>query len=466
MQKSLPISRDERRRIIFASVVGTTIEFFDFYIYATAAVSVFPLLFFPRGEGTAALLASMATFGVAFVARPIGSIVFGHFGDRVGRKATLIGSLLLMGLATFAVGLLPTYHQIGLLAPALLAILRFSQGLGLGGEWSGAALLATETAEPGKRAQAAMWPQLGAPFGFLLANGSFLALAIVFGFRSGSAQIDDRFLVWGWRIPFLMSIVMVLIGLYVRVKLHETPVFIRAVERGEKLKSPLAQVFRNNFSELLRGAFMMVATYGLFYLMTTWILSYAIGKVELGLLGIDYREFLILQLIAVVLFAAFIPISGYFADLFGRRPFLIAVTFAIILFGLSFGAFLSPGTMGSGASANRGLMLVFLSLGMSLMGLTFGPMSALLPELFPTNTRYTGSGISYNMASIIGAALTPFVATWLASNYGPGSVGFYLSCLGGLTLVALLLSEETRATNLDTMEEEEAAAAAIEATSP
>jgi metabolite-proton symporter len=465
MQKNLLVVPAQRRRIIFASVVGTTIEFFDFYIYATAAVSVFPLLFFPKGEGTAALLASMATFGVAFVARPFGSILFGHFGDRVGRKATLIGSLLLMGLATFAVGLLPTYHQIGLLAPALLAILRFSQGLGLGGEWSGAALLAAETAEPGNRAQAAMWPQLGAPFGFLLANGFFLALTIVFGFRSGSAQIDDHFLVWGWRIPFLMSIAMVLIGLYVRIKLHETPVFARAVERGEKLKSPLAQVLRNNFSELVRGTFTMVATYGLFYLMTTWILSYAIGKVELGLLGIDYREFLILQLISVVLFAAFIPVSGYLADHLGRRPFLIAVTCAIILFGLSFGQFLSPETMGSGASANRGLMLIFLSLGMTLMGLTFGPMSALLPELFPTNTRYTGSGIAYNMASIIGAALTPFVATWLASNHGAASVGLYLACLGALTLFALLLSKETRSTNLETMEEE-AATAALEATSP
>jgi MFS family permease len=465
MQKNLIVAPDQRRRIIFASLVGTTIEFFDFYIYATAAVSVFPLLFFPQGEGTAALLASMATFGVAFVARPIGSIIFGHFGDRVGRKATLIGSLLLMGLATFAVGLLPTYQSIGLLAPALLTILRFSQGLGLGGEWSGAALLAAETAEPGKRAQAAMWPQLGAPFGFLLANGFFLTLTIAFGFRSGSAQIEDNFLVWGWRIPFLMSIVMVLIGLYVRMKLHETPVFARAVERGERLKSPLVQVFRSSFSQLLGGTFMMVATYGLFYLMTTWILSYAIGKVELGLLGIDYRQFLVLQLISVVLFAGFIPVSGFLADHVGRRPFLIAVTCAIILFGLSFGTFLSPATMGSGASANRGLMLVFLSLGMSLTGLTFGPMSALLPELFPTNTRYTGSGIAYNMASILGAALTPFVATWLASRHGPGSVGLYLSCLGWLTLVALLLSKETRSTNLETMEEE-AAAAAIEATSP
>ena len=184
------VAPDERRRIIVASVIGTTIEFFDFYMYATAAVSIFPLLFFPKGEGTAALLASMATFGVAFVARPVGSILFGHFGDRVGRKATLIFSLLLMGLATFAIGLLPPYHAIGLLAPALLTILRFCQGLGLGGEWSGAALLAAETAAPGKRAQAAMWPQLGAPFGFILANGFFLALTTLLrlSLRRGAAR--------------------------------------------------------------------------------------------------------------------------------------------------------------------------------------------------------------------------------------------------------------------------------------
>src|SRR5580698_7904045 len=200
------VSASERRRIIFASLVGTTIEFYDFYIYATAAVSVFPLLFFAAGAGKTALLASMATFGVAFVARPLGSVVFGHFGDRIGRKATLVGSLLLMGVATFAIGFLPTYHRIGIFAPTLLAVLRFCQGLGLGGEWSGAALLATETAEPGRRAWAAMWPQLGAPFGFILANGFFLLLTVTFHFDSTLERPDDRFLVWGWRIPFLLSI--------------------------------------------------------------------------------------------------------------------------------------------------------------------------------------------------------------------------------------------------------------------
>ncbi len=454
-----------RNRIIFASLVGTTIEFFDFYIYATAAVSVFPLLFFPAGAGSAALLASMATFGVAFIARPIGSVLFGHFGDRVGRKATLVGSLLLMGLATFAIGLLPTYHQIGLFAPVLLTIFRFSQGVGLGGEWSGAALLATETADKGKRAWAAMWPQLGAPFGFILANGFFLTLTILFAFNSTRATPDEHFLAWGWRLPFLLSILLVTLGLYVRLKLNETPVFARALERGEKLKSPLAHVFRNNAKELLLGTFIMVATYGLFYLMTTWILSYGIGKVALGNLGIGYRDFLVLQLISVLFFAGFIPVSGHLADRIGRRKLLLIVTTGIVLFGLSFRFFLSKELIGTGETANRGLILAFLSIGMSLMGLTFGPMSAILPELFPTNTRYTGSGVSYNLASILGAALTPFVATWLAQTYGVGSVGLYLALLGVSTIVALIFTKETKATDLDSMIDD-VVTESIEKTSP
>lgn len=459
------ISQGDRARIIFASMIGTTIEFFDFYIYATAAVSVFPLLFFPAGDASAALLASMATFGVAFVARPIGSVIFGHFGDRIGRKATLVGSLLLMGIATFLIGLLPTYHQIGIFAPTLLAIMRFCQGLGLGGEWSGAALLATETAPKGRRAWAAMWPQLGAPFGFILANGLFLLLTIWFAYDSTSATTSDSFLTWGWRTPFLLSIIMVGIGLYVRLKLHETPVFARAVERGEKLKTPIANVFREHFGNLILGMFIMVATYGLFYLMTTWVLSYAIGSTALGFLGIGYRDFLVLQLISVILFAAFIPVAGLLADRFGRRAFLLVVTAAIILFGFSFNLFLSPEIIGTGETANKGLMLLFLSLGMALMGLTFGPMSALLPELFPTNIRYTGSGVSYNMASILGAALTPFVAAWLARSYGAGSVGYYLAALGSMTFIALWLSKETGRRDLDTMEDR-AATAGVEITSP
>jgi len=464
VNQNLP-AQNSKAQIIFASLVGTTIEFYDFYIYATAAVSVFPSLFFPASEGNSALLASMATFGVAFLARPVGSVLFGHFGDRIGRKTTLVGSLLLMGLATFIIGLLPSYQQVGLFAPVLLTILRFSQGLGLGGEWSGAALLAAETAEPGKRARAAMWPQLGAPFGFILANGFFLILTYLFAFDSTKSAADDPFFVWGWRIPFLVSIALVLVGLYVRLALFETPVFTRAAARGERVRSPLFRVFANNPRQILLGTFSMVATYGIFYTMTTWILSYAIGKVQLGALGIGYRPFLTLQLISVLFFAAFIPVSGALADRLGRRKLLLMVTSGIILFGLTFGPFLSPSTMGSAETANLPLMLVFLSLGMTLMGLTFGPMAAFLPELFPTNTRYTGSGIAYNVASILGAALTPFMAAWLAKQYGPGAVGYYLSCLGLLTFIALYFVKETRHTDLETMEDR-AATVGIESTSP
>jgi metabolite-proton symporter len=434
-----------RRRIVVASMVGTTVEFYDFYIYATAAVTVFPFLFFPKGNPTTALLASLATFGLAFAARPLGSILFGHFGDRVGRKATLVGSLLTMGIATFAIGLLPTYHQVGLLAPALLALMRFAQGLALGGEWSGAALLAVETARPGRRAWAAMWPQLGAPIGFLLANGAFLALLTWLRHSNADPDLDGAFLTWGWRVPFLFSAVMVGIGLYVRLRLTETPVFARAVERGERVKTPVAQVFRTSWPQLLIGTFVMLATYTLFYVVTTWALSYGTAKrpPDGAGLGFSFFDFLRLQMVAVVFFAALIPVSGMLADRWGRRPTLIAVTVAIIGYGAAFAALLDP------QRSSAGSVLLFLALGMTLMGLTFGPMSAVLPELFPTNVRYTGSGIAYNAASILGAAVAPFIATWLSTRYGVGWVGVYLATAACPTLVALLVMRDTRDTSLD-----------------
>ncbi|MDV6298959.1 MULTISPECIES: MFS transporter [Dietzia] len=437
-----------RRRIILASLIGTTIEFYDFYIFATAAVSVFPLLFFAGGDSGTALLASMATFGTAFIARPLGSIVFGHYGDRLGRKVTLVGALLTMGIATFLIGLLPTIHQIGLWAPAMLTILRFFQGIGLGGEWSGAALLASETAQPGKRAFAAMWPQLGAPFGFILANGIFLLLTIWFSYDSTAAELGDPFLVWGWRLPFLLSIVMVAVGLYVRLRIEETPVFARAIANNERVKTPVSEVFRRNWWEIILGTFIMLATYGLFYLMTTWILSFAIGGADAGGLGYGYQSFLIIQVIAILLFAAFVPVAGLLADKLGRRRMLIGVTAAIILFGLSFGWWLDPDAMGTGEDLDVVRMLLFLCVGMMLMGLTFGPMSAVLPELFPTHTRYTGSGVAYNFSAILGAALTPFVAVWLVQNYSVAYVGYYLVGLSVLTIISLVLAPETSKTSM------------------
>jgi metabolite-proton symporter len=435
-----------RRRIVVASMVGTSVEFYDFYAYATAAVVVFPHLFFPKGNDTTALLASLATFGLAFVARPLGSILFGHFGDRIGRKATLVGSLLTMGVATFLIGLLPTYNAVGIIAPALLALMRFCQGLGLGGEWSGAALLATETAKSGKRAWAAMWPQLGAPIGFIIANGLFLLITIFLGHDNANPDLSGAFLSWGWRIPFLLSALMVILGLYVRLRIEETPVFARAVERGEKVKTPLATVFKTSWRQLIIGTFVMLGTYTLFYIMTTWVLSFGTGKAvaDGGTgLGFAYRDFLVLQLVSVLFFAGGIPVTGWLADKFGRRSTLLVVTAVIMVFGLSFGLLLNADGMSEGS------MLLFLVIGMILMGFTFGPMSAVLPELFPTNVRYTGSGIAYNTSSILGAAVAPFIATWLATSHGVGWVGVYLFVAAALTFVALLVMRETKDESLD-----------------
>jgi MFS family permease len=310
-----------RSRIAVASMVGTTVEFYDFYVYATAAVSVFPRLFFPRSSPTTALLASLATFGLAFLARPVGSMLFGHFGDRVGRKATLVASLLVMGIATFAIGLLPTYPQVGLLAPALLAVMRFAQGLALGGEWSGAALLPIETARPARRGWMAMWPQLGAPLGFLLANVVFLILISWLGQDGTEPDLSGGFYTWGWRIPFLLSAVMVAIGLYVRLRLTETPVFTRAVQRGEPVNAPLCRLFRANWPQVFMGTFVIVAAFSLFYIITTWVLSYGTAaRPPKGTgLGYGYVDFLQLQLIAVLFFAATIPLAGLLIDRFGRH---------------------------------------------------------------------------------------------------------------------------------------------------
>lgn len=426
-------------------MVGTSIEFFDFYIYATAAVLVFPTLFFPKGNDTAALLSSFATFGLAFVARPVGSMLFGHFGDRIGRKATLVGSLMTMGAATFLIGLLPTFSAVGYWAPALLALLRFCQGLGLGGEWSGAALLATETAERGRRGWAGMWPQLGAPIGFFFATATFLLLMLSMGFDAKTAATNHDFLSWGWRVPFLASSVIVAVGLYVRLKLTETPVFAQAVAEGKKVRAPLAQVLRSSWRQLVIGTFVMLATYTIFYVVTTWAAAYGTGKVidKSGIqLSIGYTDFLQMQLISVLFFAAGVPVTGRLADRYGRRPVLLVVTAAIIVFGLSFGLMLNPATV------DKPMMLMFLVLGMTLMGLSFGPMSALLPEMFPTNVRYTGSGIAYNFASIIGAAVAPFIATWLGREFGVGWVGVYLAVAGVLTFIALLAVRETREVDL------------------
>ena len=406
------------RRVLFASMIGTTIEFYDFYIYATAAVLVFPRLFFAAGDPALATRQSFATFALAFFARPVGSVLFGHFGDRIGRKATLVAALLTMGLSTILIGLLPAYASIGVLAPVLLALCRFGQGLGLGGEWGGAVLLATENAPPGRRAWYGMFPQLGAPVGFVCSSGIFLLLT--------HWMSDADFFAYGWRIPFLASAALVFVGLYVRLRLTETPEFRQAMQNHQRVRVPMLTVWAEHARVLVLGTFAAVTTFVLFYLMTVFTLSWATST-----LGYTRQQFLILQLVGVLFFALAIPISALIADRRGRYGTLIAATLAIIVFGLAFGPLFGSGSL-TGA-------LAVLAVGLALMGLTYGPLGTTLTELFPTAVRYTGASVSFNLAGIIGASLAPYIATWLATHHGLAYVGYYLSTAGLTSLIALIL---------------------------
>ncbi|MFT4295677.1 MAG: MFS transporter [Micropruina sp.] len=451
-------------RVITASLIGTTIEFYDFYVYATAAVLVFPQLFFPTGNATTALIASFGVFGAAMVARPIGAIVFGHLGDKRGRKTTLVLSLLVMGIATFLIGLLPTYSSVGLLAPILLLVLRLTQGFAIGGEWSGAALVATENAPAGKRAWYGTFPQLGAPLGFIIANGLFLIINFALPHPGDPLLKSEAFLSWGWRVPFLFSAVMVIVGLWVRLKLVESEAFVAAEKRGAIRKVPLGTTFRFHWREVVLGTFIMLATYVLFYLMTSFTLTYGTAKVNPapgspGGLGFSYTDFVLMQIIGVVFFGLFTLLSGPVADAIGRRTLLIWTTVAIIVFGLSFALWLQPrADLAFGGAMTQS----FLIFGFLLMGVTFGPMGALLPELFPTNVRYTGSAVAYNVSSILGAALAPIIAvalwSWAGGSVWP--VGVYLALAGVLTLIALLLTRETKDTDYSAASVDESAAGA------
>ncbi|WP_460476462.1 MFS transporter [Brachybacterium huguangmaarense] len=432
-------------------MVGTTIEFFDFYAYATAASLVFPALFFPNQTPATQLLSSFAVFGVAFFARPIGSLIFGHYGDRIGRKKTLVASLLVMGIATFVIGLLPTASTPGwaFLAPAILVLMRFSQGVGLGGEWSGAALLATENAPAGKRALYGTFPQLGAPIGFILSNLLFVVLSLV--------QTEEQFMSWGWRVPFLLSALLVAVGLWVRLKLMETPAFQRVLDEERVASVPIARVFTRAWKPLILATVAMIATYVLFYMMTAFFTVFGTTPADAATaqaaaekagkafdpaafapgLGYTRPEFLTMLIIGVVFFGIFTLVSGPLADRLGRRPWLIGVTIAIAVFGLLIEPLIHQGTVG---------VMAVLILGFTLMGSTFGPMAAYLPEMFTADVRYTGSAVSYNLASVIGAGPAPFVlvALWQRLDGSLWLVGGYLTVAAIVTLAAVLIGRETR----------------------
>jgi metabolite-proton symporter len=406
------------QHVLFGSLIGTTIEFFDFYIYANAAVLVFPQLFFPGTDSTISVLQSLATFSIAFFARPIGSAVFGHYGDKIGRKTTLVVALLTMGISTVCIGFLPSYASIGIAAPMLLMLCRFGQGVGLGGEWGGAVLLAIENAPPHKRAWYGMFPQLGAPIGLILSGGTFLLLT--------NTMSPEDFLDYGWRIPFIASSLLVLVGFYIRSKITETAAFETAKQEQEEVKIPFIMLLKSYRKELFFGTFAAVTTFVVFYLMTVFMLNW--NTKELKFLN---KEALLMQLFSVLFFAAFIPISAVIADKIGRRKMLIYASVAIAVFGLFFSLFLNSGS--------TILVTLFLCLGMALMGFTYGPIGTFLSELFPTTVRYSGASLTFNLAGIIGAAFAPMIAIWIATNYGLDFVGYYLSAAAIISVISLLV---------------------------
>ena len=409
------------RRVLLASMVGTTIEYFDFYIYATAAVLVFPHLFFPASSPASAMLASLATFGIAFLARPVGSALFGHFGDRIGRKTTLVLALSTMGVSTVAIGALPGYHAIGLAAPLLLSIFRFGQGLGLGGEWGGAVLLAVENAPPKKRALYGIFPQFGAPIGFFFSGGIFLLL---------SRWLTDRqFLSFGWRIPFLASAVLVFLGLYVRLTLTETPVFQQALHQGKSEKLPMMAMFRNHSKALAAGILISLSTFVIFYLMSVFALDWGTN-----VLGYSRTQFLLMEMIGVIPCGLGIAVSGYLAES-GRRRTMLWAAAATGVFGLVMAPLFNAGAIGT---------LTMITVGLTLSAFTYGPLGTVISEQFPTAVRYTGSSLAFSLAGILGASVAPYIASWLARNYGLQYVGYYLSVSAALTILGLLWIRETK----------------------
>ncbi len=403
--------------MLLASLVGTTVEFYDFYIYATAASLVFGRLFFLASSPAAQLLAAYASFGLAFVARPVGAAVFGHYGDRVGRKSTLVASLLLMGSSTTAIAFLPTYATIGWLAPTLLCTLRFGQGFGLGGEWGGAALLAVENAPPGWRGRFGMVPQLGAPLGFVIANGFFLLL----GLGLTPVQFRD----WGWRLPFLASAGLVGVGLWARLRLTETPAFAAVVARGMPVEAPFGVMLRRHLAPTLAGTFAVVACFVIYYLATAFALGYGTTT-----LGYARNIFLQIQLAAIGFMAVGIVVAGALSDRFSPRAVLIGGCTGSVVVGLLLAPLLGSGSVG--------LVFAFLALALLAMGFVYGPLGAWLPGLFPADVRYTGASMAFNIGGVLGGALTPLAAQTMADRGGLKAVGLYLVAAAAISLAALL----------------------------
>lgn len=410
-------------RILLASLIGTVVEFYDFFIYGTAASLVFGPLFFPASDPGMQLVGAYASFAVAFIARPIGGVVFGHFGDRVGRKATFVASLLLMGAATAAIGLLPTHAVAGWCAPALLCVMRFGQGLALGGEWAGAALLALENAPAGWKARFAMCAPLGAPIGFILANGVFLLLTL--------GLTTEQFSDWGWRIPFLLSAPLVWLGLWARLNLVETKEFAASLNRARPPKTPLIELARAYAPQVGIGTLGAVAGFSLFYIATTFALGYGTSA-----LGHSRAAFLLIELGAILFMAAGILLATWISDRSRPEPVLIAGCLGTIMTGV-----LLPLMLGGSLC----LSFLFLSFGYLSMGFVYGPLAAWLPSLFPARVRFTGTSVAFNLGGVLGGAFAPVISQTLVGRSGLVAVGLYLATTGGISLLAFALGSTRRA---------------------
>jgi MFS family permease len=418
--------RDSVAEVMGASMVGTAIEFYDNYCYSIAAASYFGTIFFTdvaKSDPLLATIMAFVTFAVSFIARPFGSLLFGHFGDKLGRKKTLVVALMMMGIATFTVGLLPGYEQLGTLAVVLLCVCRACQGIGLAGEWSGAALVATENAPAGKRALFGSFPNMGAPIGFFLAYGINLLL--------DTTLSSDVMVAWGWRIPFLLSAVLVVVGLVIRLRMSETPVFKKAAAENRTTRTPLRDL-RHYWKQVVLGMCAISVTYTLFYSLGTWSLAYGVKS-----LGFSQSQYLAMELFAVLFFAAFIMVGCLSADRFGRKRTLYTATAAMLVFSAVCPQLLT-------GTQNFAGVLAFLCVGFSIMGALFGPCGAYLPELFPAKVRYSGSGLAYNLAAVTGGAFAPTIATALVTSFGIQALGWYLGAMAAIALVALYFIKESK----------------------